>query len=301
MAIDAARRALVFGLPTAAWAGASATRPATAAELPAGTHLMRVDAPDLGVSSEPVPVHLHRPTAWRTDDPVVLVMHGVQRDADRYLASWRSLADDAGVLVAVPEFTRSKFPTRTQYNFGNVVDDRMRQVPRERWSFEVLDRAFAAVRAATGASREHFALYGHSAGAQFAHRYMLLADADRATPIVVANAGSWTVPDASVPFPWGLAGTTVDDADLRRAFGRRVVVALGEADTDPSAPNLPNDPPARAQGANRLARGRFFYEACERKAAALGVPFSWRLVIVPGAGHVDAQMAPTAVRIIREA
>jgi poly(3-hydroxybutyrate) depolymerase len=291
---------MVFRLPAAAWAGASAAGSATAAELPAGTHRLLVDAPGLGVSSEPVPVHLHRPTAWRTDDPVVLVMHGVQRDADRYLASWRSLADDARVLVAVPEFTRSKFPTRTHYNFGNVVDERMQPVPRERWSFQVLDRVFATLRAATGARSERFALYGHSAGAQFVHRYMLLADADRATPIVVAKAGSWTVPDAAVPFPWGLAGTAVDDADLRRAFARPVVVALGDADTDPAAPNLPNDPHARAQGPHRLARGRYFFEACARKAAALGAPFRWRQVTVPGAGHVDAQMAPTALRIIRD-
>ena len=64
-----------------------------------------------------MPLTLH----W-LDRRVVVVMHGLRRDADRYRDEWRDLAEQQGFLLLVPEFSAAKFPGTRWYNFGNVVE-----------------------------------------------------------------------------------------------------------------------------------------------------------------------------------
>lgn len=276
-----------------------AAAPPAAAALPAGSHVLGFAAPGIGATPDDIRVHAHRPARWQPDDPVAVVLHGTNRDADRYLRNWVEPAEDAGILVLVPEFTQAKFPKRSFYNFGNVVDEEMRLRPREQWSFRVVDDAFAAARTAFGARRERFALYGHSAGAQFVHRYLLMAEASRAELIISANAGSYTLPTRDGNFPWGLANAAVTADDLKRAFARPVVLLLGENDNDPMHASLPSDPEAKAQGPHRLARGQNFHATARSVAAELGVPLRWRVQTVPGVGHSDRGMAPVAMQLVR--
>ncbi|MDO9095881.1 MAG: hypothetical protein Q8R98_00755 [Rubrivivax sp.] len=285
-------------MPSPAAAPPAAAPPAAAA-LPAGSHVLGFAAPGLGATPDDIRVHAHRPARWQPDDPVAVVLHGTNRDADRYLRNWVEPAEDAGILVLVPEFTQAKFPKRSFYNFGNVVDEEMRLRPREQWSFRVVDDAFAAARTAFGARRERFALYGHSAGAQFVHRYLLMAEASRAELIISANAGSYTLPNRDGNFPWGLANAAVTADDLKRAFARPVVLLLGENDNDPMHASLPSDPEAKAQGPHRLARGQNFHATARSVAAELGVPLRWRVQTVPGVGHSDRGMAPVAMQLVR--
>lgn len=289
----------LMGCQSAAPPRPSQALKAGAQTLPVGTHVLTLPLPALGANSQPMRVHAHRPASWQADGPVAVVLHGLNRDAERYLANWVPLAEAAGVLVAVPEFASDKFPGRSYYNFGNVVDEQMQLRPREQWVFEAIDQAFDAVAQAFGAKRQRFALYGHSAGAQFAHRYLLMAKTSRASLIITANAGSYTLPNRQEQFPWGLANTAVSADDLRRAFARPVVVLLGDADIDPQHPNLPSDPQARAQGPHRLARGQHFFATAQLQAQAQGAEFRWLLQTVPGVGHSDRGMGPAAMQLIR--
>lgn len=222
---------------------------------------------------------------------MVAVMHGLRRDAEQYRDAWVATAEHAGFLVVVPEFSQAKYPGIAWYNFGGAVDAAGRPQPAEAWSFPALDRAVGAVQRAAGAPEGPFTLYGHSAGAQFVHRYLLLTGAPRCALVVIANAGSYSLPDLDRPFPEGLLGPAVTAAQLRAALAHPVVIALGEADTDPQHPSLPRQPWAMAQGPHRLARGRNFFAAAEAAARQLGGAFGWRLVTVPGVGHSNAGMA----------
>jgi predicted esterase len=251
-----------------------------------------------GATPDPLRIFVHRPAAWQPDGRAIIVLHGQQRDADRYLAEWRPQAEAANLLLVAPEFSRAKFPTTAAYNWGNVVQEDGTPNPPSAWVFGVIDRVWAAVRAHTGATRAGYALFGHSAGAQFVHRYLLLAEATQAEAILTANAGSYTMPNRAAAFPFGLDRTAVDDAMLGRAFGRPVTVLLGSDDVDPQHPSLPRQPGAMAQGPHRLARGlRFFAEAREA-ATRLGVPFAWRLETVPGVGHSNGGMAARAAALV---
>lgn len=103
------------------------------------------------------------------------------------------------------------------------------------------------------------------------------------------------MPDEQTDFPYGLRGT---DASLEAAFSRRLVVLLGEADTDPEDPFLRTTEEATRQGATRLERGHAFCKAAREKAAMLGADLEWKLEVVPGATHLDRQMMPAAAREI---
>lgn len=239
------------------------------------------------------PVHLHRPASWRPGGGVVVVVHGVRRNAAGYRDAWASHAEAHGFLLLCPEFSQGQFPGARHFSQGNAL------APRAEWRFSALEAAVDAALAAQGdAPGRDFGLYGHSGGAQFVHRHLLLTGAARARRVVIANAGWYSFPDPGTPFPHGLGGLAPDPAALRAALARDVVVLLGEADTDPHHPSLRRDAVTDRQGEHRLARGRNFFAAAQALAAAEGVPFDWRLITVPGAGHVNAQMAAAAAPLL---
>jgi len=279
------RRALLAAPAILAWRPALAAEPLLLEEPPGGPPALRI--------------FVHRPAGWQPDGRAIIVMHGLNRDADRYLAQWIAPAEAQGLLLVAPEFARARFPTTASYNWGNVVDVAGQPLPPEAWSFGLIDRVWARVRDAVGATRPGYALFGHSAGAQFVHRYLLLAEASAAEAIITANAGSYTMPVADVAFPFGLGGTAVTEAMLARAFARPVTVLLGADDVDPDHPSLPRQPGALAQGPHRLARGLRFYAEARAAAARLGQPFAWRLETVPGVGHDNGGMARRAAAIAR--
>jgi hypothetical protein len=181
---------------------------------------------------------------------------------------------------------------------GNLVDSDGQLRPQSEWTYTLIEPLFDFVRREAGSQQTGYVLYGHSAGAQFVHRFMLFVPENRVERAVSANAGWYTMPDLEVEFPYGLRTSPSTEATLRRALGAKLTILLGEQDTETEADNLRSTAGAEAQGPNRLARGRSFYDAGFRAAAKLGTPFAWTLQTVPGAEHEDAQMAPAAADIL---
>ncbi|PZW42137.1 hypothetical protein C8P66_11929 [Humitalea rosea] len=266
--------------------GAALAAPALGARAATGSYRIEVPEPS-GVTDAPLPLWLHRPAGWRPGGRILVVMHGLRRDADAYRDAWAPLAEAQELLLVVPEFSATKFPGGAWYNLGGAGDGQ----PREAWSFFALDRAIASLRAELSSPGGGFALYGHSAGAQFVHRYLLMTGAPQVQRLVIANAGSYTLPVFDRPYPEGLEGTAATPEGLRLAFARPVTVALGERDIDPHHPALPQQPWAMAQGPYRLARGLNFLEVARRTALEMGAPFAWQVRMVPGVGHSNSSMA----------
>ena len=94
-------------------------------------------------------------------------------------------------------------------------------------------------------------------------------------------------------------GLDLDNGHLRRYLGRRLVILPGNADNDPSAPDLPRTDYAMAQGPHRLARGLWHFQHCMKLADSLGVHFGWRLEIAHGAGHVGQQIYDQGTNILK--
>jgi poly(3-hydroxybutyrate) depolymerase len=238
----------------------------------------------------------YRPAAASAGAPVLFVLHGVGRNAEDYLNDWIDQANRHNFLLVVPEFSKAEFPGEEAYNSGNLFDAAGQLRPREQWSFSMIEPIFDRVRAQLGSQRGDYLIYGHSAGAQFVHRFLYFVPSARVTRAVAANAGWYMLPELATAFPYGLKGTPVDEAALRTALARPLVVLLGEADTDGQHQSLRHTPESDAQGLYRLARGQYFYAQARATAAALGAPFQWTLSTVPGVAHVNKDMAPFAAR-----
>ena len=240
-------------------------------------------------------VYLTRPVHLASDRPVVFVMHGTGRNADEYRDQWHQLALEHDFLLVVPEFSERQFPDVERYNLGNVFDADGKVQPRALWSFAAIEPIFDEVRRRFDMQTRAYAMYGHSAGAQFVHRFLYHVPRARLTRAVAANAGWYTMPVFDVDFPYGLRRSVVQAADLATALQRPLTVLLGEADTDPQHPTLRRTPEALAQGSNRFARGQAFFAFASDAASGLGVPFGWQLLTVPGADHDNPAMAPAAI------
>jgi poly(3-hydroxybutyrate) depolymerase len=245
------------------------------------------------LADHPVRVFYDAPADPSTAE-ILIVMHGVGRNAEEYRADWEQLLADRNVIVVVPEFSDADYPGSASYNAGNVVDQNGRPQPREQWTFNVIEALFDFIVRDVHSRAEDYALFGHSAGAQFVHRFVEFMPENRARVAVAANAGWYTMPDDSVPFPYGLRGAPAQQRDLGPAFGANLIVLLGANDTDPGDDSLRHDERSDQQGRHRLERGQNFYRVARDVAADESLPFRWRLQLMPGVAHSHTEAAAAA-------
>jgi poly(3-hydroxybutyrate) depolymerase len=246
-------------------------------------------------------VFYYRPKEFGPETPILFVMHGVKRNADEYRDNWIDLAERHGLLIVAPEFSNENFPKSWAYNLGNVVrrghGGALEPIPESEWSFPIIDRIFDRVRRTTGSAQTAFSIFGHSAGAQFVHRYMTFTGGPKVDLAIAANAGWYTLPTEAESFPYGLGQAGLPPSKAKEAFAKKVVILLGEADTEQDR-NFRTAPEAMRQGATRLDRGKYYFATAKRMSETLHAPFNWRLVFVPGVGHDNAKMAGTAAEIV---
>ncbi len=242
-------------------------------------------------ASRPMTVWSYRPKDLAPRAPVFFAMHGTQRDAKRYRDEWQGYAERFQALLLAPEFSAELFPGRRSYNLGNIASTGGGSELSNDSAFAVIEQIFDYARRIVGVKTENYRIYGHSAGAQFVHRLVLFNPRARVAIAVAANAGWYTMPDFAVDFPYGLKGTGITPEDLKLAFGKKLVIALGENDSDPNHRWLNRSAAAMQQGTQRLERGRNFFRQAELAAARLDAPFNWQIETVPGAGHQNSAMA----------
>jgi acetyl esterase/lipase len=252
-----------------------------------------------GWAGPSIPVRLFVPDSVDTDTPIVVVMHGASREAERYYNDWRTEARRLGFIVVVPYFSREDFPRSAHYNLGHLFEPET-GIPRpaESWTFAAIEPLFDEVVERLGGEQTQYTLFGHSAGSQFLHRFLYYVPDARVKTAIAANAGWYTMPDFGVRFPYGLAESGLSEDVLAGYFSRDLVVLLGGADTLREDDDLRKTPEAELQGRHRFDRGHTFYRVARAKAEALGVDFNWRLQEVPGAGHSNAAMTPAAALLV---
>jgi pimeloyl-ACP methyl ester carboxylesterase len=247
-----------------------------------------------GQPDRPLRVYTYRPRQCESTCPILFVLHGRKRNASDYRDYWELAADRHGFLVIAPEFSERAWP-KTAYTLGDVADNR----DREKWSYSVIEHLFDEMRD----GQKDYRIFGHSAGAQFVERFMLLRPDNRASLAIVANAGWYAMPEwrkdrKAADWPYSLVESPVGEQALRQALARRLVVLLGEADTKADDPDLNKSDGAMKQGANRVERGENFFGAATTAARELGVKFAWELSYVPGVGHSGAKMSLAAAELL---
>jgi sulfatase modifying factor 1 len=247
--------------------------------LPVGKAVTRVD-----LGGTELLLHTYKPPGY-TDGPLIVVFHGLGRNAAEYRDLASGLGDRCGALIAAPEFDEDRFPY-WRYSRLGVVDRDGAAAPEAEWTFPLVPRLVEAIRRREGRPDLPFYLLGHSAGGQFVGRLTALADTG-ARRHVAANPGGYVFPTPEIGFPYGfgsLPDSLAGPDALRAYLARPLTIYLGTADTGRDD-DLDTSPEADAQGASRLERGRAAFEAGHRLARRNGWPFGWQLVEARGVGH----------------
>jgi len=239
------------------------------------------------------------PSSVSADAPILFVMHGVERDAKRYIEDWARTAERFGVILIAPEFDERRFPGPESYNQGGVIDPRTGKTrDPNSWTFSVIEPLFDEVKRRAGSRAGTYSIYGHSAGAQFVHRFVMLAHPVHLDHAVAANAGWYTWFDPDRPFPQGMRLKKHNYVLDRSGFAERLTILLGTEDIESDDRNLRDDAWARGQGQNRLERGRAFFEHAREIAGSRAPLFRWRLQYAPGVAHENRKMAVYAADIL---
>jgi len=232
--------------------------------------------------------------------PILIVMHGARRDADRYRNQWIKPAQQGGFIVIAPEFSKADFPKAARYNLGGVHDRKTgADRAEELWAFSAIEPLFDDAVARLGSNQAGYTLYGHSAGSQFVHRFAVFKPEARAKRYLAANAGWYTFADPAIDFPFGLGGLDISEDRVRQVLAKDLIVLLGSADNDPDANLLNKSGGAMRQGSHRFERGKNFFAAARSLAQSRGWNFGWSLRVVDGVGHSNGKMAPKVYDLVR--
>jgi poly(3-hydroxybutyrate) depolymerase len=252
---------------------------------------------DEGNPDRPLTIESYRPAAYRPDDPIVFVQHGMMRNGDDYRDFWIPAAEKHRLLIVAPSFSNAHYPEPESYNNGLVftADGALRA--RASWAYAALSRVFASLRASGVTKRARFHLFGHSAGGQFVHRLMQTLRPTEVETAISGNAGWYSLPLFDKAFPEGLGDIGLRADDARQVFETPLTILAGTADDDPNGDNLPRNPEAMRQGATRYARAHNFMAVARAEAARLGVPLGWRIVDIDGIGHDGRAMSIAAAAL----
>jgi pimeloyl-ACP methyl ester carboxylesterase len=266
---------------------------------------------EMAVGIGPAPAKIER---------VLIIIHGRLRNAETYRQSAERAADLAGqsanTLVIAPQFLNETdvalhpvADTVLRWQGNDWMAGGLSTAPFALSSYAALDQIIARL-----GDRRQFpdvkdvVIAGHSGGAQVVQRYALLSHeqpeleaAGVHVRYVIANPSSYAYFDERRPVAFNHAGCPAFNrwkyglsdlpayaegrtpAQLEENYVQRdIVYLLGQQDIDPNHPALDKSCEAKAQGANRLVRGRNYFEFLKRSHPQ---GLNQQLVEVPGVGH----------------
>jgi len=165
-----------------------------------------------------------------------------------------------------------------------------------------LHEVLADVRTREPGARTEFHLYGHSAGAQFASRYVV-KHPERIARAVLCAGGTFAFPDPDVPWtngmaklerrirwsddaPWEHFEYTPDPAGWVAAAELPIAVVVGAEDTDP-IPAIPGQ-----VGDDHVERAVAWVKAMKALAAEHRTKDRLELAVVRGVGHDSEGLTP---------
>jgi pimeloyl-ACP methyl ester carboxylesterase len=254
---------------------------ACAAAAPIPTGMSRIE---IGLGTNALTVFTYKPSSYR-DGPLVVVCHGVLRNAQEYCSNAVPLAERYHVIIAAPLFDTNRF-SNDEYMRGGVIKKGVVQ-PRENWTYLRLRDLIAAVREREAQPTLPYYFIGHSGGAQFLMRLAALYPM-KAGRIVVANPGTDLFPRRDWKFGYGfgeLPKDLSDDAAMQRYLAAPLTLCLGLNDIDPQHPELDRSAAAELEGKFRLERGRACFEYAQKLAQTNSWKFNWRKVEVANIAH----------------
>lgn len=241
-----------------------------------------------------IPLYIYLPADPATCERLLFSIHGRERNGSKYRNIFVNDLQDKNVFLLAPQFRDGVFASSLALTLGNMrrTFSAKQQIPHELWTFNIIDYIFRLV-AQEYPSIKKYAVFGHSAGAQFAHRLIMFGDHPELEVVVAANPGWLTVLDREIDFPYGIRHTFSDD-QVKQMLAKRLVLMAGEQDIE-IGDNVRLSSGAMVQGFNRFERAHHAFEKAKELARTLQVPINWRLVTVPDLPHSAKGAAPAAL------
>jgi len=238
------------------------------------------------------------PPAAGPETPILIVVPGAKRNADFYRDAWHDLALAGGFIVLAVEGKETDFPSEYAYNAGGVITPQGKPVPEEEWTYSAIELLFDDFKQQFGSKRKKYSLYGHSAGGQFVHTYLLFKPEARVERAVAANPAFCMMLNSDQPYPFGRTGAPLPPGAVKKWLQSPTVLLLGELDTNPRTRTLSDGVRARAQGPHVFALGLRFYHGALVAAKENEVPLAWKLEVVQNVGHSNSHVASHAVKYL---
>ncbi|MHC4873480.1 MAG: alpha/beta hydrolase, partial [Planctomycetota bacterium] len=107
-------------------------------------------------------------------------------------------------------------------------------------------------------------------------------------------------PNFDKEFKFGLKNTSLSKEDLKKSFSKKLLILLGENDTDENHKHLNKDPGSMEQGRHRLERGKYFYKKAKEEARHLKIKLKWDIRTVPGVSHSNHGMARALIELLKK-
>ena len=251
--------------------------------LPVGTSAVEVRFGEV-----PLKLFVYKPADFR-DGPMLMVFHGVLRNAEEYRDHSIPMGDRFGALIVAPLFDEPTFPL-AKYQLGGIVVDGQ-ATPAEERTGQYVNRIAKEIRQREGRADMPYSLIGHSGGGQFLVRLAAFVPTE-AQRIVAANPGTHTFPTLSAEFPYGFGGLPAElqtDEVLKAYLAQPLTIYLGAKDNERDE-YLDVKPAADMQGQFRFERGQNAFAAAKKLAAEKKWPFGWQLVVAQETEHDHEKM-----------
>lgn len=220
-----------------------------------------------------------RPLAQSGLAPLV-VLHGISRNSRALFELFLPEATRQGRTLVVPHFSRKHWPSFQRPSHKARPDQALMEILR------YLETGYAEFSGTLD-------LFGHSGGAQLAHRFAMLYP-HRIGRLNIAAAGWYCLPNRSMPYPYGLGHDPSghskvwarrNEAMLDRFLALPISVFVGTADTvcDASLRSTPllDD----IQGRTRLERAAHYVATVKKAAHARSITPNVELTELQGCAH----------------
>lgn len=230
------------------------------------------------------------PQKAHTQSPILFVLHGNGRDAENCRNLLIKESETRNIIVVCPEFSSKLFPGSNEYQLGGMFKDGENALISELrepsvWTFSLIEQIFDKFISSLESEQKYYDMLGHSAGAQFVHRYLKFVPNSRLRKAVSAASGWYTLPRTDIKFPYGLDQTGVNQINLEDIFAKSVLISVGSLDTDPNSSALRHNADADQQGINRVERAQYYFNECQKQASVNQYPLNWKFKKNTGVEH----------------
>jgi pimeloyl-ACP methyl ester carboxylesterase len=235
------------------------------------------------------------PEEINEDTKVLFVIHGNSRNAEDYLSAWIPHIKNKNVIVAAPQFNKANFSNffllEMAESSGNVNKDKSKYINNS------ISLFFNYIKSKFSLNIETYSMFGHSAGAQFTHRYMLLSKDKRISNAVVANAG-WYTFISNADFPYGIKSSPIiiSDEHLRWFMSNKVNLLIGSEDI--GSKSLNSSKGAKLQGITRVDRANSYFNSLITKAEDSNYALRWNYRVLDNVDHDFKKVTPYAASIL---